>query len=228
MLEMCSSDLFIFDWDSMREEDGPMAMHSLEDLFVEKLKDIYDAERRITKALPKMAKNAGSEELSSAFEEHLQQTEGQIERLDQIFEKLGKTPGRKICHGMVGLLEEGKELMEEDAPEPVMDAGLISAAQEVEHYEIGAYGTLKTWADMLGKNEEARLLQESLEEEEQTDEKLTQIAKTVNDQAMQGQEFEDEEETVMVGAHRSGSSSRGGNSRSGRGGNSRGRKSRAR
>jgi len=113
-----------------------VSIKNLEDLFVDKLKDIYDAERRITKALPKMVKSATSEELRSAFEEHLRQTEGQIERLDQIFEDLGMTPGRKPCHGMMGLLEEGRELMEEEAPSSVMDAGLISSAQEVEHYEI--------------------------------------------------------------------------------------------
>jgi ferritin-like metal-binding protein YciE len=181
-----------------------VSIKNLEDLFVDKLKDIYDAERRITKALPKMAKSATSEELRSAFEEHLRQTEGQIERLDQIFEDLGMTPGRKPCHGMMGLLEEGRELMEEEAPSSVMDAGLISSAQEVEHYEIGSYGTLKAWADLLGKKTEAKLLQQTLEEEEAADEKLTAIAGTINAQALDG---EDEDEgMVAVGRTKSGAS----------------------
>ncbi len=206
-----------------------MPMKSLEDMFVDKLKDIYDAEKRITKALPKMAKNASSEELSSAFEEHLQVTEGQIERLDRIFENLEKSPGRKTCHGMVGLLEEGQELMQEDASEEVMDAALIGAAQEVEHYEIAAYGTLRTWAQVLGRDEEAKLLQESLQEEEETDEKLNQLAETINAQAAQGAESEEEE---MVGVGRrsgSGNSSRStSNSRSSSGSRSSGSKSRSR
>jgi ferritin-like metal-binding protein YciE len=215
-------------------------MRGLEDLFVDKLKDIYDAEKRITRALPKMARTASSEELSAAFEEHLQQTEGQIERLDRIFESLGKSPGRKPCHGMMGILEEGQELMGEDADESVMDAGLIASAQEVEHYEIGAYGTLRAWAQVLGREEEANLLQESLQEEEQTDEKLNQLAETINAQAAsgdeEGEESEEGDEDVeseegssmaMAGSGRgrsaSGSRSNGGNRSSGsRSGGSRG------
>lgn len=197
-------------------------MRGLEDLFVDKLKDIYDAEKRITRALPKMARTASSEELSAAFEEHLQQTEGQIERLDRIFENLGKSPGRKPCHGMMGILEEGQELMGEDADESVMDAGLIASAQEVEHYEIGAYGTLRTWAQVLGHEEEANLLQESLQEEEQTDEKLNQLAESINAQAASGGEEDEESEEgdgmAMAGSGRgrsaSGTRSNGG-SRSG-------------
>lgn len=181
-----------------------MPIKNLEDLFIDKLKDIYDAERRITKALPKMAKSATSEELRSAFEEHLQQTEGHIERLDRIFEGLDMTPGRKPCHGMMGLLEEGKELMEKEAPDSVMDAGLISAAQEVEHYEIGSYGTLKAWADLLGKKDEAKLLQQTLDEEEQTDETLTRIAESINARALEGEDEEDEGEMVGSGRSRSG------------------------
>lgn len=183
------------------------AMKSLEDLFVDKLKDIHDAEKRITRALPKMIKAANSPELSEAFEEHLQVTEQQIERLDQIFQSLGKTPGRKPCHGMMGILEEGTETMEKEGPESVMDAALIASAQEVEHYEIGAYGCLKTWADVLGHKEEAKLLQQSLEEEEETDEKLTQIASTINSQAMsEGGGEQDDEEMVTV-SRRSGNGS---------------------
>jgi len=185
-------------------------LQSLEELFVDKLKDVYDAEKRITKALPKMVKNASSEELSAAFQEHLEQTEGHIERLDRIFENLGVTPGRKVCHGMMGLLEEGKELMEQDGAAPVMDAAMIGAAQSVEHYEIASYGCLKTWAEMLDKTEEAGLLKETLAEEEETDRKLTEIAKGINDLAQQTEgEDEDEEEMVAVrsGNGRSGSSS---------------------
>lgn len=185
------------------------SMKSLEDLFVDKLKDIHDAEKRITKALPKMIKAASSPELSEAFEEHLQVTEQQIERLEQIFENLGKTPARKTCHGMMGILEEGTETMEKEAPEAVMDAALISSAQEVEHYEIGAYGCLKAWADLLGHKEEARMLQQTLEEEEETDQKLTQLASTINTQAMNedGEEPEEDGEQMAAVSRRSGNSS---------------------
>jgi len=182
-----------------------MAMQNLNELFVDKLKDVYDAERRITKALPKMIKSVSSEELSTALEEHLQVTEGQIERLDRIFQGLGETPGRKPCHGMMGILEEGTEVMEKKGtPEPVMDAALIAAAQSVEHYEITAYGCLKTWADQLGMSDEANELEQSLQEEKEADERLNQIAATINPQAMQagGEEGEgegdDEKELVPV------------------------------
>lgn len=181
------------------EED--MAMQTLKELFVDKLKDVYDAERRITKALPKIIKAANDETLSSALEEHLQQTEGHIERLDRVFENIGESPGRKACHGMMGILEEGDELLGKDGPEAVMDAGLIAAAQSVEHYEITAYGCLKTWANQLGMKDEANLLDETLEEEKQADEKLTRIASTVNPQAMEsaeGMENEEEGEPVPV------------------------------
>ena len=190
-------------------------LQSLEELFVDKLKDVYDAEKRITKALPKMVKNASSEELSAAFQEHLEQTQGHIERLDRIFENLGVTPGRKVCHGMMGLLEEGKELMEQDGAAPVMDAAMIGAAQSVEHYEIASYGCLKTWAELLDKNEEAGLLKETLAEEEETDRKLTEIAKGINDVAREteGDEDESEDEEQMV-AVRSGNGRSGGSSNS--------------
>ena len=173
-------------------------MRTLEDLFLDKLKDIHDAERRITKALPKMARVASSEELANAFQEHLQQTEEQIQRLDQIFESMEKQPGRKTCHGMVGLLEEGQELMDKEGHEPVLDAGLIAAAQEVEHYEIAAYGCLKTWANLLGMKDAAKLLETSLQEEESTDQKLNQLASSVNEQAMEGPEEEEEQEETEV------------------------------
>ena len=129
-----------------------MAMQTLRELFVDKLKDVYDAERRITKALPKVIKSANNEDLSRALEDHLEQTEGHVERLDRVFETIGEVPGRKTCHGMMGILEEGSELLAKDAESAVMDAGLIAAAQSVEHYEITAYGCLKTWAKQLGMN----------------------------------------------------------------------------
>jgi ferritin-like metal-binding protein YciE len=162
-----------------------MSVENLEQLFINELKDIYSAEKQITKALPKMAKSAKSEELRSAFEEHLEQTKGHIERLDQIFEKLGKTSRGKTCHGMQGLIEEGQEVMEEAAKGDVRDAALISAAQRVEHYEIAAYGTVRTYANLLGRKDAAKLLEQTLEEEKQTDEKLNEIAEQINPGAME-------------------------------------------
>jgi ferritin-like metal-binding protein YciE len=144
---------------------------------------LYSAENQITKALPKMAKTAKSPELKKGFELHLEQTTGQIGRLEQIFEELGESPKGKKCHGMAGLLEEGKELMGEDAEPEVMDAGLISAAQRVEHYEIAAYGTVKTYAELLGMSKAAKLLDETLREEKDTDQKLTGLAGKINVQA---------------------------------------------
>ncbi len=160
-----------------------MKMEDLKDLFVEELKDLYSAENQITKALPKMVKTASSPDLKQGFELHLEQTKGQIARLEQIFEELGESPKGKKCHGMEGLLEEGKELMEEDAEPEVLDAGLISAAQRVEHYEIAAYGTVKTYAELLGMSKAAKLLAETLNEEKDTDQKLTGLAGNINVQA---------------------------------------------
>jgi len=192
-----------------------MPVKAMEDLFVEKLRDIHDAERRILRALPKMVKAASSEELSSAFEEHLQQTEGHVTRLEQIFDTLGKPPTRKSCHGMMGILEEGEETMGKDVPEAVLDAALIAAAQEVEHYEIGAYGTLRTWAELMGQEQIARLLQETLQEEEETDEKLTQLAEPINAQALEQSMSQEQGEEETVGAgRRSSSGHRGGHGRS--------------
>jgi ferritin-like metal-binding protein YciE len=183
-----------------------MAMQSLEDLFVDKLKDVHDAEKRITRALPKLIRAASSEELSNAFEKHLQETERQVDRLEQIFGELGKTPGRKTCHGIMGILEEGEEVMDKDAPEAVMDAALIAAAQEVEHYEISAYGCLKTWAEVLGKQDLANLLRETLQEEEKTDATLSRLASTINAQARDGAESE-HHASVLVPARRGGNGS---------------------
>jgi ferritin-like metal-binding protein YciE len=198
-----------------------MSINNVEDLFLDKLRDMHDAERRILRALPKMAKAASSEELASAFAEHQQQTEVHVERLDQIFETLGKPSTRKGCRGMMGILEEGEEAMNQDAPEPVLDAALIASAQAVEHYEIAGYGCLRSWADLLGQDEVSRLLQQTLDEEKETDEKLNQLAEPINAQAMEeaGQEPQEGEE---VGAsRRSSSGTRSSGTRSGNGGGSR-------
>ena len=162
-----------------------MSVENLEQLFINELKDIYSAEKQITKALPKMAKAAQSQQLRSAFEEHLEQTKGHVERLDQIFEKLGKTSRGKTCHGMQGLIEEGQEVMEEAAKGDVRDAALISAAQRVEHYEIAAYGTVRTYANLLGRKDAAKLLEQTLEEEKETDERLNELAEQINPGAME-------------------------------------------
>jgi ferritin-like metal-binding protein YciE len=161
-----------------------MSIDSLNDLFVEELKDLLSAEKQITKALPKMIKAANSPELQSAFEEHLALTEGHIERLEQVFERLGLAPEEKPCKGMAGLIEEGNELLKEAMAPSVKDAALISAAQRVEHYEMAVYGSLRTYAQLLGDIETAQILQSTLDEEGDADRKLTQLAEfSVNLQA---------------------------------------------
>jgi ferritin-like metal-binding protein YciE len=162
-----------------------MSVKTIDELLLDELKDLYSAEKQITKALPKMAKAAVSQDLKSAFESHLEETQGQIERLDEIFETLGKTSRGKMCRGMEGLLEEGSEMMGELEKGPIRDAALISAAQKVEHYEMAAYGSVREFASLLGQKQIASLLDETLEEEKATDEKLTGIAKKVNPQALQ-------------------------------------------
>lgn len=149
---------------------------TLEDLFHDTLKDIYYAERKILKALPKMKRAAQSDELKAAFEKHREQTEGQVERLVQVFEIIGKPARGKTCDAIEGIVAEGEEIMEEFKDTAALDAGLISAAQAVEHYEITRYGTLKRWAKELGMNDAARLLDETLKEESITDEDLTKLA----------------------------------------------------
>lgn len=157
---------------------------SLNDLFLETLKDIYYAEKQILRALPKMAKTAQSDELRSAFMKHQEQTEGQIERLEQVFEMLGKNARGKHCPAIVGIVDEGKEIMEDFAGTDALDAGLLSAAQAVEHYEISRYGTLKTWAGQLGLKDAVPLLEATLQEEKETDALLTRLAgATVNKKA---------------------------------------------
>jgi ferritin-like metal-binding protein YciE len=153
-------------------------MATLEDLYADLLKDLYSAEKQLVKALPKLAKNAQSPDLQRAFQQHLRQTEGHVERIERIFSELSGSPRGKKCVGMEGLVEEGNELLQEDVDPNVLDAGLIAAAQKVEHYEIASYGTARAWAQRLGYEQAARLLQETLEEESMANEKLTQIAES--------------------------------------------------
>jgi len=157
-----------------------MKLQSLHDLYVEELKDLYSAESQLIKALPKMAKAASNESLREAFGEHLDVTKQQLERLEQIFEGLGKSPKGKKCVAMEGLIEEGSELIaqKKDIDPEVLDAALIGAAQKVEHYEIAGYGTVRTYAKLLGEDDAAELLQETLNEEAETDEKLTALAES--------------------------------------------------
>ncbi len=161
-----------------------MKLKTIEDLFHHELKDLYSAENQLVKALPKMAKAASNEELKAGFEEHLEQTKGHVARLDQIAEMIGKKLGGHKCKAMEGLVEEGAELISEDAEDTVRDAGLIGAAQRVEHYEIAGYGTTIALANALGQNEAASLLEKTLQEEKDTDAKLTKLAEsTVNTSA---------------------------------------------
>jgi ferritin-like metal-binding protein YciE len=157
-----------------------MELESLRELYVDELKDLYSAENQIIKALPKMIKAASSPELKAGFEEHLEQTRRQVARLEMIFKQLKESPKGKKCKGMEGLLTEGKELMEEDAEPEVLDAGLIAAAQHVEHYEIAGYGCVRTYAELLDDNNAVKLLQQTLDEEKKTDETLTMLAKSIN------------------------------------------------
>jgi ferritin-like metal-binding protein YciE len=149
---------------------------TLRELFVDEIRDLYNAERQLTKALPKMARAASSDDLREAFEAHLAETETQIERLDSVFESLDEKPRGKHCEGMAGIIEEGSNLMKEDFDGAVLDAGLIASAQRVEHYEIGAYGTVIAWAKALGMSDVAAMLDETLAEEKATDQKLNSLA----------------------------------------------------
>lgn len=160
-----------------------MEMESLKELFVDELKDLYSAENQILKALPKMIKKATSPDLKRGFAKHLKETEGHVERLEKIFQELDESPRGKKCKGMEGIIADGKELMEEDADPEVMDAGLIGAAQHVEHYEMAGYGCVRTYAELLGLNNIAKLLQKTLDEEKATDEKLTELAGNINVEA---------------------------------------------
>src|SRR3954471_3564035 len=159
----------------------------LDELFHDTLKDIYYAEKKILGALPKMAKAAQNEDLRAAFEKHKAETEGQIERLEQVFELIEEKPQGKKCAAIEGILEEGQEIMKEYKGSPALDAGLLAAAQAVEHYEISRYGTLRTWAEELGLDDAVKLLQETLDEEEATDQALTELAETVVNQEAQAE-----------------------------------------
>lgn len=160
-----------------------MAEQGLRDLYLDELKDLYSAEQQLVKVLPKMAKAANSEDLREGFEQHLEQTKGHVQRLEQIFEAMGETPKGKKCVGMEGLINEGSETMNDDFEGAVMDAALIGAAQRVEHYEIAAYGTAASFAEELGESDHVSLLQETLREEKETDEKLTELSEDINSQA---------------------------------------------
>ena len=156
-------------------------------LFLDELADVYSAEQQLTKALPKMAKNAESDELREAFEQHLEQTQEHVSRLEQVFETLNESAKRKTCQAMKGLVTEGEEIMREQKDSSALDAALIAAAQKVEHYEIASYGTLVAWAEQMGHNEAAELLGETLEEEKMTDDRLTSIAESLANQRAQAE-----------------------------------------
>jgi len=174
-----------------------MELQSLRDLYIDELKDLYSAEKQLVKALPKMAKNATNPDLKKAFTDHLEQTEEHVSRLEQIFESLEASPRGKKCVGMEGLIEEAKEMLEEDAAEDVLDAGLISKAQHVEHYEMAGYGTVRRFAQILGETEHVELLEQTLNEEKEADQLLTQLAdSSINVEAAAGEEESDEETTV--------------------------------
>jgi ferritin-like metal-binding protein YciE len=165
-----------------------MQKDSLRELYVAELRDLYNAETQLVKALPKMAKASSNAELRQGFEEHLRQTSEHVSRLEQIFEMMGEKATGKKCLGMEGLVKEGAETMREDYDEAVMDAAIIGAAQRVEHYEIAAYGTVRAFARVLGENEHRSLIEQTLEEEKQTDEKLTQLSEQINTEAGEGAE----------------------------------------
>jgi ferritin-like metal-binding protein YciE len=183
---------------------------TLHDAFIDELRDTYDAEKQLTKALPKMAKAAKSPELRTALEAHLEETMGQIERLERVFESLEEKVRGKHCDGMAGIIEEGKSIMGEDFDDATMDACLIAAGQRAEHYEMAAYGTLVAWARGMGHDEAANLLQETLEEEKAADEKLTAIAESgINQDAAdaahpEGDEEEDDDQSPARGGSRAG------------------------
>jgi len=186
--------------------ENVMQMDDLQDLLIDHLKDLYSAENQLVKALPKMAKAATNEELKAGFQEHLEQTKQHVARLEEICRSLEVTPKGKKCMGMEGLIAEGQELIAEDAEDAVLDAGLISAAQKVEHYEIAAYGTARTWAQQLELEDAVRLLEETLAEEKETDERLTELATSlVNEEAEAGSDDEgsgDEEAATQGGRSR--------------------------
>jgi ferritin-like metal-binding protein YciE len=170
-----------------------MKLNTLQKLYTDELRDLYNAENQLLKALPKMAKAASSEELKGAFEKHLEQTKGHVKRLEQVFQELDEKPKGKTCHAMKGLIEEGSEILEEDGETSVRDAGMIVAAQKVEHYEIAGYGSVRTFAHLLGQNKAAELLQATLDEESETNQLLNRLAEgVINPEAVR--------ETELAGA----------------------------
>jgi len=171
-----------------------MSISTIQDLFLDELKDIYSAEKQAVRTYPRIAKAASSEELKQALQKHLEQTKGQIERLDKVFEILEKRAGGKTCEAMKGLLEEAAESIEEIEQGPVLDVAIIAAAQRIEHYEIAAYGTVATLAEAMGQTEIQQLLSETLQEEKDTDELLTGVAESVNAEALGDPESDDDEE----------------------------------
>jgi ferritin-like metal-binding protein YciE len=185
-----------------------MPAENLHELFVDELKDIYDAETQLTTALPKMAKAANSQDLRAAFEEHLEITRMQVNRLEEVFKSLGMAARGKTCEGMKGLIEEGQEMMEELEHGATLDAALIASAQKVEHYEIATYGTLATFAEIMGHQDAKDLLGQTLDEEKEADEKLTQVAGQINFQAEADGEEQEGRSMAMAGSrsHRAGSS----------------------
>src|SRR6266513_311144 len=156
-----------------------MKLDTLQKLYTDELRDLYNAENQLVKALPKMAKAASSEDLKDAFEKHLEQTKGHVKRLEQVFEALGEKPKGKTCRAMKGLIEEGSEILKEEGEESILDAGIIVAAQKVEHYEIAGYGSARAFAHLLGQNKAAELLQATLDEESKTNEILNKLAESV-------------------------------------------------
>ena len=191
-------------------------MSSFQDEFEDLIKDMYNAEKQLIKALPKMAKAATNAQLRQGFEEHLQQTEGHVQRLEQVAQAGGFKPSGKVCPAMQGLVEEANEHIKEGEPGPVLDAVLIASAQKVEHYEICSYGTAKAWAELLGQQEAVQLLQQTLQEEEQTDEKLNQLAEGgINQEAMNAPEMEEKPKRRTPARKSTSSNGRSSSSRSG-------------
>jgi ferritin-like metal-binding protein YciE len=174
-----------------------MKLDTLQKLYTEELRDLYNAEHQLLKALPKMAKAASSEELKDAFEKHLEQTKSHVKRLEQVFEALNEKPKGKTCHAMKGLVQEGLEILQQDGEESILDAGIIVAAQKVEHYEIAGYGSARTFAHLLGQNKAAELLQTTLDEEAETNQLLNRLAESiVNPEAVM------ETELAVAGSNR--------------------------
>lgn len=169
------------------------ALKNLRDLLVDELRDLHNAESQLVKALPKLAKAASNEELREGFEQHLEETRGHVDRLDRCFKILGEKAKGKTCHAMKGLVEEGSEAIETEAPDAIRDANLIGAAQRVEHYEIAAYGTARSFAETLGETKVANLLQETLDEEGETDKRLTALASQINEEASSSEDEEEED-----------------------------------